>query len=145
MKKVIFIFSMCVIIASAYSLTTSFTLKAEAKAKCRVSGLNWKGSHPTLKQGLCDLSRALGPVKITNTKKHANCRTRGDRTGKRNSWHKYHRGCRAADIRVRGVSPNRVKRWWLRYTAKKPYLGGASVYGSGFIHVDTRTHGARSW
>jgi hypothetical protein len=42
---------------------------AEAKAKCRVSGLNWKGSHPTLKQGLCDMSRALGPVIITNTKK----------------------------------------------------------------------------
>lgn len=127
------------------SLTPELVSNAEAKAKCRVSGLNWKGSHPTLKQGLCDLSRALGPVRVTNTKKHANCRTRADRTGKRNSWHKYHRGCRAADIRIRGVSGHRIKRWWLRYTAKKPYVGGASVYRSGFVHVDTRTEGVRSW
>ena len=118
---------------------------AEAKAKCRVSGLNWKGSHPTLKQGLCDMSRALGLVIITNTKKHQNCRTKADRKGKPNSWHKYHRGCRAADVRINGVSTKRIKRWWLNYTAKKPYLGGASIYGSGFVHVDTRTEGARSW
>ena len=118
---------------------------AEAEAKCRVSGLNWKGSHPTLKQGLCDMSRALGPVIIINTKKHQNCRTKADRKGKPNSWHKYHRGCRAADVRINGVSTKRIKRWWLNYTAKKPYLGGASIYGSGFVHVDTRTEGARSW
>ena len=145
MKKTFFIIALLVLTIFFSPLANTFTSKSEAKSKCRVSGLNWKGSHPTLKQGLCDLSRALGPVKITNTRAHANCRTRSDRTGKRNSWHKYHRGCRAADIRVRGASPNRVKRWWLRYTAKKPYVGGASVYGSGFIHVDTRTEGARSW
>ncbi len=128
-----------------FLLSDNFINTAEAKAKCRVQGLNWKGSHPTLKQGLCDLSRALGPVRITNTKAHANCRTRNSLTGKRNSWHKYHRGCRAADIRIKGVSAYKVKRWWLRYTDKKSYLGGASVYKSGFIHVDTRTEGARSW
>lgn len=145
MKKVLFVFIFTLVSASIFTFSDHLTTTAEAKAKCRVSGLNWKGSHPTLKQGLCDLSRALGPVIITNSRKHANCRTRADRTGKRNSWHKYHRGCRAADIRVRGVSPNRVKRWWLNYTAKKPYVGGASIYGSGFVHVDTRTEGARSW
>lgn len=144
MKKLVFA-TFALITVASLTPNVQFTSSAEAKSKCRVSGLNWKGSHPTLKQGLCDLSRALGPVKITNTKKHKNCRTRADRKGKPNSWHKYHRGCRAADIRVRGVSPNRVKRWWLRYTAKKPYLGGASVYGAGFVHVDTRTEGARSW
>lgn len=144
MKKLIIITAL-ILITTLFPSNFQFTSSAEAKAKCRVSGLNWKGSHPTLKQGLCDLSRALGRVIVTNTKKHANCRTRKDRTGKRNSWHKYHRGCRAADIRIRGVSSHRIKRWWLRYTAKKSYVGGASVYRSGFVHVDTRTEGARSW
>lgn len=141
MKNILFL----LIAFSILTLITPFTSKAEAKAKCRVNGLNWKGSHPTLKQGLCDLSRALGPVKIANSRKHANCRTRNDPKGKPNSWHKYHRGCRAADIRIKGVSPYRIKKWWLRYTAKKPYVGGASVYKSGFVHVDTRTEGVRSW
>lgn len=113
--------------------------------RCNVTGLNPK-SHPTLKKGLCALSKALGPVRVTNTRRHKNCRTRNSVIGKRNSWHKYHRGCRAADIRVKGVSPHRVKRWWLRYTKRqKSVLGGAHVYRSGFIHVDTRTSGARTW
>jgi len=131
--------------ASAMSPLTGMIWEVRAEAKCSVSGLNWKGSHPTLKQGLCDMSRALGPIVIINTKKHKNCRTRADPKGKPDSWHKYHKGCRAADIRIRGVSPNRIKRWWLDYTARKPYVGGASIYGSGFVHVDTRTEGARTW
>ena len=120
-------------------------VKVEAKPKCRIEGLNWKGSHPTLKQGLCDLSRALGPIIVANSKAHQNCRTRADKKGRPNSWHKYHKGCRAADIRIKGVSLARIKRWWLNYTEKKPYLGGASIYKSGFVHVDTRTEGARTW
>ena len=133
------------VVATVLITTVMPTKKAEAATKCRVSGLNWKGSHPTLKQGLCDLSRALGPVVIANSKAHQNCRTRADKKGKPNSWHKYHKGCRAADVRIKGVSLQKIKRWWLNYTAKKPYLGGASVYKSGFVHLDTRTEGARTW
>jgi len=144
MKKWVFMAALGLTIPLMLPLTGPAS-EAHAKAKCHVSGLNWKGSHPTLKQGLCDMSRALGPIIVINTKKHRNCRTRADRTGKPDSWHKYHKGCRAADIRIRGVSANRIKRWWLNYTAKKSYLGGASIYGSGFVHVDTRTHGARTW
>lgn len=144
MKKLI-LASIITATVAIFTYDSKVVSSANAKAKCKVVGLNWKGSHPTLKQGLCDMSRALGTVTIFNTKKHQNCRTRANRKGKPNSWHKYHRGCRAADIRIRGVSPNRIKKWWLNYTAKKPYLGGASVYGSGFVHVDTRTEGARTW
>lgn len=118
---------------------------ANAKRKCNVVGLNPK-SHNTLKQGLCDLSRTFGQVVVTNTRAHRNCRTRNSVIGKSNSWHKYNRGCRAADIRVRGVSPHRVKRWWLKYTGRqKGVLGGAHVYKSGFVHLDTRTSGVRTW
>lgn len=140
------IFVLLAFIATTMLFTTHMPIKeAQATTKCRVNGLNWKGSHPTLKQGLCDLSRALDPVIIANSKAHQNCRTRVDKKGKPNSWHKYHKGCRAADVRIKGASLHKIKRWWLSYTTKKPYLGGASVYNSGFVHVDTRTEGARSW
>lgn len=135
---------LCLIAMIIVAIITVSSNPAHSKPRCNVVGLNPK-SHPTLKQGLCDLSRALGQVRVTNTRPHKNCRTRSDRTGKPQSWHKYYRGCRAADIRIKGVSPRRIVRWWLRYTNSKPYLGGAHAYRSGFAHVDTRTYGARTW
>jgi rare lipoprotein A (peptidoglycan hydrolase) len=45
-----------------------------------------------------------------------------------------HIRCRAADIRIAGVSPERLHAWALR----QPELGGVGRYRSNFIHVDIR-------
>ena len=83
---------------------------SEAKARCNVVGkMNWKSSHPKLKKGLCRMSRALGKVTVTSS-----CRTKKKNRGARKSYHLYSRGCKAADVVVKGAGRYRVLAWWKR-------------------------------
>ena len=104
--------------------------------KCRVSGLNWKHADQRLKVGLCKLSRTYGLVQITPS---GSCRTKRGNRGARRSYHLYNRGCKAADLRIKGVAGATILQWWAKNIG-----GGRGYYRCrSFVHVDTGPN--RTW
>jgi uncharacterized protein YcbK (DUF882 family) len=80
------------------------------------------------------MSRALGPIEVTSS-----CRTRKANRGASKSYHLYNRGCKAADIVVRGIGKKRVLAWWAKNVG-----GGRGYYcGRRFVHVDVGPN--RTW
>lgn len=128
-----------VVIASVSLMLSSCTLTNAHHTKssntCRITGkiFNWKSSHPKLTKRLCAMSRALGPVEVTSS-----CRTRKRNKSVKNSYHLYARGCKAADVKIKGVSRRRILNYW------KKSGGGTGYYcGRSFVHVDVGP--TRSW
>lgn len=107
----------------------------KSSSKCNIGGtFNWKHSHPTLKAGLCKLSKRYGHVTVTSS-----CRTTKSNRGAKNSMHLYKNGCRAADVRIKGVGGSEILKWW-----GKNIGGGRGSYSCrNFVHVDTGPN--RTW
>ena len=107
-----------------------------SKRTCKISGLNWKNSDARLKRGLCALSRRYGPVEVSSS-----CRTSRMNRSVKNSYHLYSRGCKAADIRIKGVSGRTILKWW-----GKNMGGGRGYYAcKSFVHVDTGENRTWNW
>ncbi|MEP0943566.1 MAG: D-Ala-D-Ala carboxypeptidase family metallohydrolase [Rhizobiaceae bacterium] len=107
-----------------------------SKRNCKISGLNWKNSDARLKRGLCALSRKYGPVEVSSS-----CRTRKQNRSVRKSYHLYSRGCKAADVRIKGVSGRTILKWWGRNMG-----GGRGYYAcKSFVHVDTGENRTWNW
>jgi len=115
-------------LAMLISLTPIFTFSpAQASSSsCKVTGLN-KSSNAKLNAGLCKMSRALGPIEITSS-----CRTRKANRSVSKSYHLYNRGCKAADVVIKGVERKTILAWWAKNMG-----GGRGYYcGRRFVHVD---------
>ena len=108
----------------------------KVSTKCQVYGLNWKHADSKLKSGLCKLSKRFGAVQVTP---NGSCRTRKGNRGARRSYHLYSRGCKAADLRIKGVAGATILKWWARNIG-----GGRGYYRCrSFVHVDTGPN--RTW
>ena len=108
--------------------------KSVRKGKCNIVGLNWKSSHPRLKDGLCKLSKRYGKIHITSS-----CRSHKHNRGAKHSYHLYSRGCKAADLYIVGVKGSTIRKWW----AKNMGGGRGSYSCRRFVHVDVGTN--RTW
>lgn len=95
-----------------------------------------RGLNPKLVRNLKTMSAHFGkPVKVTS---HGGCRKRGNRRAP-NSLHKISNGCKAADIRISGISRQKILKYW-----NKKFGGGKGYYcGKSFVHVDIGPN--RSW
>lgn len=113
---------------------TTTTPKKETKS-CKIGGrFNWEHSDPALTKNLCRMSRELGPIIVTSS-----CRTRKQNMGVKNSYHLYSRGCKAADLFIKGVKGRTILVWWARNVG-----GGRGSYRCRpFVHVDTGPN--RTW
>jgi len=115
------------------SISPSIIVEAQANSKCRVEGIK-KGTSATLRNNLCKLSRALGPVEVTSS-----CRTTKANRSVKKSYHLYNRGCKAADVVIAGVGKQKILNWWGENVG-----GGRGYYcGRRFVHVDVGPK--RSW
>lgn len=109
---------------------------AVSKRNCDIVGLNWKHSDARLKRGLCSLARRYGKVYVTSS-----CRTRKTNRGVKRSYHLHSRGCKAADIFIKGVSGKTILKWWARTMG-----GGRGYYACrNFVHVDTGENRTWTW
>lgn len=108
--------------------------KSATKRKCYVSGAT-KGLHKSIRYRLCLLSRHFGKT-VTVT---SGCRKKGSRSAPK-SWHRRKVGCRAADIRIKGVSKYAIANWHVRNFKS----GGTGTYTCSPAHIDTRP-GKVSW
>ncbi len=125
---------LAIFIVALIILTPSFTIEAKAASNCRVEGLNIKSSDPKLKAGLCKMSKALGSVEVTSS-----CRTRKANRSVKKSYHLYNRGCKAADVVIKGVGRKTILAWWAKNMG-----GGRGYYCKRrFVHVDVGPD--RSW
>ena len=107
-----------------------------AKRSCNVTGLNWRHSDARLKRGLCALARRYGKVHVTSS-----CRTKKTNRSVKNSYHLHSRGCKAADVRIKGVRGRTILKWW-----GKNIGGGRGYYGCrSFVHVDTGENRTWNW
>ena len=105
--------------------------------KCRVYGLN-RRADARLRVGLCKLSKRFGAVQITP---NGSCRTKRGNRGARRSYHLYNRGCKAADLRIKGVAGATILQWWAKNIG-----GGRGYYRCrNFVHVDTGPSRAWVW
>ncbi len=123
----------------------AFAIRPErvpAKPSCRVKDLNWKHSDPKLQEGLCRMSRELGPVQVRGGHgSHKNCRTTRTNRSVKRSYHLYARGCKAADISIEGVSGKTILNWWAAN-----YGGGRGYYcRRSFVHVDVGPDRTWTW
>lgn len=101
-------------------------------ANCQISGKT-NGLDAALRNRLCGMSRALGPVTVVS-----GCRKHGSRRSPR-SYHKYSRGCKAADVVISGVKRSAIKRYWAANGG-----GGTGTYrNKRIVHVDVGP--SRSW
>ena len=124
---------LAVAFAMPISVTPIYLYQAIAASNCNVSGLK-NGTDKILYDGLCKMSKALGPVEVTSS-----CRTRKANRSVKKSYHLYHRGCRAADVVIKGVGKQKILNWWAANVG-----GGRGYYcGRRFVHVDTGDD--RSW
>ncbi len=93
--------------------TYGYTLqRVSVKAGCFPDRLNLVLAHIARKTG--------GRPVVTSGHRHG---------GRRGS---YHRKCQAADIRVPGVSVNRI----VAAARTAPHIGGIGTYCNGIVHVD---------
>jgi uncharacterized protein YcbK (DUF882 family) len=99
---------------------------------CRVSGKT-EGLDTILSKRLCGMSRDLGTVTVVS-----GCRKHGSKRSPK-SYHKYSRGCKAADVVISGVKQSTIMRYWAGNGG-----GGTGSYRSQrIVHVDVGPN--RSW
>lgn len=122
------------VLAGCTTLEGSDKKPSVSSKKCNISGLNWKSSNKKLIAGLCALSKRYGAITVTSS-----CRSSRSNRGAKRSYHLYSRGCKAADIRIKGVKGSTILAWW-----GKNIGGGRGFYpGRGFVHVDVGPN--RTW
>ncbi len=122
-----------ILLASLLSISPPIATQTQASSSCEVVGLK-QGTNATLRNNLCKMSQELGPVEVTSS-----CRTRKANRSVKRSLHLYHRGCKAADIVIKGVSKQTILNWW-----GKNVGGGRGYYcGRRFVHVDVGEN--RTW
>lgn len=111
--------------------------KASVIRECSIKGrYNWDSSHPSLTRSLCKLSKRYGTIYVTSS-----CRTTKANRGAKNSYHLYRRGCKAADIYIKGVRGTTILRWWANNVG-----GGRGYYRKrNFVHVDTGPNRTWTW
>jgi len=122
---------MCGLIFGLLILLTS--TDAHSKVVGKTGGL-----HPSLRANLSAMSRHFGrTVKVVS-----GCRMPAHNRkvrGRARSYHLTTKGCRAADIRIKGVKKTSILRYWGRRVG-----GGRGYYcRRGFVHVDIGPK--RSW
>lgn len=82
------------------------------------------------------MSKALGAVEITSS-----CRTRKANRSVSKSYHLYNRGCKAADVVIKGVGRKTILAWWAKNVG-----GGRGYYcGRRFVHVDVGPDRTWKW
>lgn len=113
---------------------------SEADAKrCNIVGnYNWKRSDKKLTANLCKLTKRFGAVHV-NGSHFGNCRSRKTNKSVKRSYHLFSRGCKAADIWIKGVSGRTILNWWGENVG-----GGRGSYRCRkFVHVDVGPN--RKW
>ena len=118
------------------STSTNAFVGTVSKRSCNIVGLNWKHSDAKLKRGLCGLARRYGKVYVTSS-----CRTRKNNMGVKRSYHLHSRGCKAADLYIKGVKSKTILKWWAKNIG-----GGRGYYACrNFVHVDTGENRTWNW
>lgn len=124
-----------VVFLSAMITPVTSSTPVQAREKCSITGVyNFKSSHKSLTKNLCKLSRVFGTVEVTSS-----CRTRKQNRSVKNSYHLYSRGCKAADVQIKGVKGSTILKWW----GKNVGGGRGSYRCRRFVHVDVGP--ARTW
>jgi len=119
-------------------LTENAAKTLKQSTRCDIIGLNWKHSDKKLVKGLCLLSQRFGTVYITP---HGSCRTKKSNKSVKRSFHLYSRGCKAADLIIKGVKGSTILKWWGVRMG-----GGRGFYHCRrFVHVDTGPSRTWSW
>ncbi len=117
----------------SYSTEPTIILLDRFDPNCNVKGLK-QGTNVELMKNLCLLSQEFGAIRVTGS-----CRTEKANLSVKNSYHLYHRGCKAADIVIEGANKQKILNWWAENVG-----GGRGYYcGKRFVHVDVGEN--RSW